>query len=189
MKIQVLNIIIILALFVFESFLFAAARYKKNPSRQELRLENARLTAALRKLECKSVPGKISEHETLNDGDLELGMGTGIGRRRSSSVVSEEDKDQIEFNRSLTSAILTQTSTQRTMADVLEQNTRYQDQETRYNRCTRRIAWITTGATFAYATTGFIMTNWHLISAYFGGKSHGGASGAGGNNTTNSTGF
>lgn len=198
MKIQILYVIIIFSCFVFENYLLAAAKRKiSKRTKQELLLENARLAIRLSELESKhtgsnkiTASGTISEDEIVDTYDLELGQASKIRRHRSGSTISI-DKEDIDIQRSTSDAItvLSQTqsmqhTTQQIIAKVLESNIRYQEKETSYSRRTRKITWIATGATFAYATAGFIMTNWSRISSYINGKNHG-TPGSG----TNSTGI
>ena len=197
MKIQILYIVTILSILVFENYLLAAAKRKTGKkTKQELLLENARLAVRLNELESKhtntnkiAATGTISEDEIMSGSDIELGQASKFRRYRSGSTISS-DKDDIDIHRSTTDAItvLSQTqsmqhSTQETIAKVLESNIRYQEKETSYNRRTRKIAWISAGTTVAVTIGSFIVNNWAKINAYFNSGHHGTPGGG-----TNSTG-
>jgi hypothetical protein len=173
MKIQILYIVTILSILVFENYLLAAAKRKTGKTKQELALENARLSVKVRELEFKSGISEatitrtrtISEDVILSDGDLEMGI------RQSSAAYRE---DFIEFNRGISNNL-------NRLTDVHAQQTDFQKKVYSDMKCSRRIIVLSTITGICYTTAGFIWQNWPTISKYLGG--HHGTPGGGTNST------
>lgn len=199
MKTQILYLVIILALFTFESYLHsAAARNKKSLSKQELQLENARLTAAMRKHEERLKASSkiyanrsISEAEVMSDVDLELGLGadTGAGRLRSGSTASESKdlepirqmssasrEDFVEFNRGISNNL-------NRLTDVHAEQTKFQGQVYKDIKYIRRTGTLQAVAAAIPGTIALVVQYWPQIVKVLGGGSHGSAPGAGTNST------
>lgn len=197
MKIKIIHSLAVLVLFSFDNYLYsAAAKHKK--SKQELQLENARLTATLRKFEAKQVATSkivashtISETDVMSDSDLELGLGTGISRTRSGSVVSEgkdpesmrqtssaSREDFIEFNRGISNNL-------NRLTDVHAEQTQFQKKVYTDIKYIRRTGTIQAVAAAIPGTIALVVQYWPQLVKVLGGGSHGSASGA----STNSTGI